>query len=84
MAGGTLLGSWLIEEYLLVIHGFKQSMTPLAANILVDSFERQRRLAVIEKRRLPLVRVVAVGAVRVPCFGELRRMRIFVAVLANF
>ena len=72
-----------IETNLFVLHSLEQSMTTFAAYVLVHALQRQRGTAVIEQRWLPLVGVVAIGAVGHAGLCELAGMNIFVAVFAN-
>ena len=86
MAVGTGLGRWRIEEDLLAIDGLEQLVAARALYIPVLALQGEgRALIVIEGRRLPLGRVMAVVALRDFVgeeLGELAAVDVFVALLA--
>jgi len=60
---GTLFRCRLIEQHGLSIHLLKQLVTPFALHIAVYALERKARSpSVVEERRPPLRRVMAVCA----------------------
>ena len=82
MTIGAGKGSGLVEQYLLPIHFLHQAVTILAGDILMPALERELGLLVIEERRLPLVAVVARGAISFSV-GELVAVRVLVALAAG-
>src|SRR5215475_6804644 len=83
MAGGALLGSGKVKQHLLGINLAEILVAGAARHLLVCAFQRERGLFVIERRRLPLGRVVALLAARIgPVARELARVHILMAALA--
>jgi len=74
--------SGLIEQNLLALHFLHQLVTIAAGDVLMSALEGESGLLVVEERGLPLVAVVAGGAVALPR-GELAAMRIFMALAAG-
>jgi hypothetical protein len=78
VAVGTGRGCGFVEEDGISIHRSLHGVASRARNILVATFQRKRCLLVIEERRLPLVAVVASGALI--CIGaKLFCMRVLMA-----
>ena len=63
MAGIAGCGCRLVKEHQVAANGLPEGVASRAGDILMAALERECRLLVIEKRRLPLVAVVAGGAV---------------------
>lgn len=83
MTCGTVLGRRLVEENRLLGHHFHQFVTFGAAHVLVRSPKRKiGPLVMVERRRLPLDAVVAVGAARDIGFRELLAVDVLMAILA--
>src|SRR5215469_9668046 len=77
----TVFGSRLVEEYRHAFDVAKQLVTVAAAHVLVRAFQRERCFFVIEERRFPFRRVVAVDArSRAFSLGKLAAMNIQMAV----
>ena len=83
MAGLAGLGRRLVKQHRVSVHQLLERVAGRAGNILVAALERERRLLVVEERGLPLVAVVAGGAV-VALRAELVGMRILVAFAARY
>ena len=86
MAIGASLGRWRIEEDLFAIDGFEELVASSAGDVTMLAFQGERcALVVIEGRRLPLARVMAVVALRNFVreeLGELAAVDVLVALLA--
>ena len=85
MTCGTLFGSGLVEKDWLAFRHAGVSVTSGATHVAMHPLKRERGAGVvIEKRRLPLGTVVAVGARRrAICLGELRAMNISMAAFTG-
>ena len=74
-------GSRFVEEHRVSADDFLERMTRGTCNVFVPSLERKSRLVVVEKRRLPLDRIMATCAVGSAC-AELVSMRILMTIAA--
>jgi len=83
MTGGAILRRRLVEQNRLRRHHLRQFVALGTADILMSTAQGERSsLLVVEKRRLPLHAVVALGAAGNVGYGELFPMDVFMAVLA--
>lgn len=83
MAGGAIFRRRLIEQNGLSRHHFGQLVALDAAYILMRPAQREcSSLLVVEKRRLPLHAVVALGTARNVGYGELFPVDVLMTVLA--
>lgn len=83
MASSTLFGSGKVKQHLLALNRAEILVTGAALHLLVRPFQRERGLFMIEQRRLPLGRVVALLTARVGTVArELARVNILMAALA--
>lgn len=82
MASLASNGSRLVEKYEIVSHGFLEGVARRAGYILMTALQGKRRFLVIEKRRLPLVAVVA-GCAIVCAPAKLLGVRILMALTAS-
>ena len=83
MAGGTFLGSGLIEQYLPARDGPDQLVAGFATNVLVNALERESRArVVIKQRRFPFRAVMAFRAGCVLSLGKLSAVDVLVTILA--
>lgn len=65
MAIGARFRRRRVEEDLLAVDIFEELMAPGAGNVTVLAFQSKRRpFVVVERRRFPLRRVMAIGALR--------------------
>ena len=83
MAGDAILRRRLIEQNGLSRHHFGQLVALGAAHILMRPTQREcSSLLMVEKRRLPLHAVVALGTARNVGYSELFPVDVFMTVLA--
>src|SRR5260370_26619703 len=82
MAIGAAKGGGLVEQYVFPIHFFLLFVTVAARDAFMSALEGELRLLVIKERGLPLVAVVALGAIAL-LVGELLAVGIFVAFAAS-
>src|ERR1017187_8693961 len=75
-------GRRLVKEHQVVAGLLLEGMAGRATNILMAALERKRGLLVIEERGLPLVAVVAGGAIAA-ARAELVGVRVLVAFAAS-
>ena len=82
MTGGAILRRRLVEQNRLRRHHLRQFVALGTADILMSTAQREcSSLLVVEKRRLPLHAVVALGTARNVGYGELFPVDVFMAVL---
>lgn len=85
MASGTRLWSGLVEDDFLTLYELNLLVTLSAGDVAMGSLQREHRLFMIEERRSPLGRVVALGAPgHLVGSRELRGVGILVAIFALF
>ena len=83
MTGSTLFGSGKVKKHLLALNLAAILVARPAVHLLVRPFQRERGVFVIEQRRLPFGRVVALLAARVGAVArKLERVYILMAALA--
>lgn len=84
MASRAVLRRGLIEEHSLGADRFRQLMAVATLHVLMRAAQwKSGPLLVIEKRRLPLHTVVAIGAGSGFSLGKLLSVDVFVAILAK-
>ena len=81
MANLTGFGCRFIEEHQVSADGSPERMTRVAGNVFVSALQWKSGLVVVEERRLPLVAVVASGAI-VGTQAKLVRMRVLMTIAA--
>ena len=85
VTGLALDGSGLVIQHVAAVHRFDIAVATGAADVFVHALQRESGATVVKKRRFPLVVVVAGGTrCRFSIEGELRVVRVPVAVLAQF
>jgi hypothetical protein len=85
MARGALTWCRQVEQNLLAVYFMPTLMTSGAFHQFVRSLQREGGLLMVEPRRLPFARTVALVASRVRAIsGELVPMRVFMTALALF
>src|ERR1039458_712657 len=72
----------LVEQHEFALHRLLENVAGCAGGILMATLEREFGFLVIEERGLPLVAVVATGAIAAAC-AELVGVRILVALTAS-
>lgn len=72
----------LVEQHERSVYLLLQRVAGRAGDIFMSSLQRERRLVVIEERRLPLVRIVTPGAIA-GASAKLIGVRILMAVRAS-
>ena len=83
MAVGARFRDWLVEEDIFAVDVTRELVATAAWNRDVQALQREvGALVVVEKRRFPLVAVMAIRAGCDSCFRELLSMWILVALLA--
>jgi len=84
MASRAFLGRRLVKQYLFAFNTPQGLVTAIATHIAMNSLERKGGTrVVIEQRRSPFVRVVAIGACTISVLGELPAVSVSVALLAS-
>jgi hypothetical protein len=84
VAVGALVGSWFIEKDGFAVDHLRFLVTFVTKNVRVASRKREvRARVVIKSGRNPSLDVVALRTAGLPCLGELRSVRVGMAIFAD-